>query len=91
MDTKVRTYSHDGFTLIELVIVVAIIGILSMIAVPIFSEQLELAREATDVSNIRSAYMDLMSDTNIQENAEVKKIALTQEVDDGKSTDNCHR
>ena len=53
---KNRSKDKKGFTLAELLIVVAIIAVLVAIAVPIFSGQLEKAREATDVANIRTAY-----------------------------------
>lgn len=56
-----------GFTLAELLIVVAIIAVLVAISIPIFTNQLEKAREATDAANIRSAY------------AEVQAAALTEE------------
>ena len=46
----------NGFTLAELLIVVAIIAVLVAISIPIFTSQLEKAREAVDLSNIRSAY-----------------------------------
>jgi len=42
--------------LAELLIVVAIIGVLVAISIPIFTTQLEKSREATDLANIRSAY-----------------------------------
>lgn len=45
-----------GFTMAELLIVVAIVGVLVAISIPIFSKQLEKARDATSVANIRSAY-----------------------------------
>ncbi len=45
-----------GFTLAELLIVVAIIGVLVAISIPIFTTQLEKAREGTDIANLRSAY-----------------------------------
>ena len=48
--------NDNGFTLAELLIVVAIIGVLVAISIPIFTAQLEKAREATDLANIRSAY-----------------------------------
>ena len=44
----------DGFTLAELLIVVAIIGVLVAISIPIFSSQLEKSRRAVDISNARS-------------------------------------
>ena len=36
----------------------AIIGVLVAISIPIFTSQLEKAREATDLANIRSAYAE---------------------------------
>lgn len=47
-----------GFTLVELLIVVAIIAVLVVIAIPIFTSQLEKAREATDMSSFRNAYAE---------------------------------
>ncbi|MCR5096309.1 MAG: prepilin-type N-terminal cleavage/methylation domain-containing protein [Erysipelotrichaceae bacterium] len=47
--------NKSGFTLAELLIVVAIIGVLVAISIPIFSSQLDKAREATDQANMRSA------------------------------------
>ena len=52
---------RNGFTLAELLIVVAIIGVLVAIAIPVFSSQLEKSREAVDFSSIRSAYSELMT------------------------------
>ena len=52
----------NGFTLAELMIVVAIIGVLVAVTIPIFSRQLEKSREATDLANVRSAYAELMAD-----------------------------
>lgn len=48
--------ANKGFTLAELLIVVAIIAVLVAISIPIFSGQLEKARQATDKANARSAY-----------------------------------
>lgn len=50
--------NKKGFTLAELLVVVAIIAVLVAIAIPIFTSQLEKAREATDVANIRAAYAE---------------------------------
>lgn len=49
-----------GFTLMEMLIVVAIIAILIAIAIPTFTAQLEKARQAADIANIRSAYSEAM-------------------------------
>jgi len=48
--------NKKGFTLAELLIVVAIIAVLTAIAIPVFTNQLEKSKEATDAANLRSAY-----------------------------------
>ena len=48
--------------LAELLIVVAIIAVLVAISIPIFSTQMEKAREAVDAANLRAAYAEVMSD-----------------------------
>ena len=53
--------NKKGFTLAELLIVVAIIAVLVAIAVPVFSAQLEKSKESTDIANIRSAYATLVA------------------------------
>ena len=54
MIKKIR--EKKGFTLAELLIVVAIIGVLVAISIPIFTSQLEKSRDAVTLSNIRAAY-----------------------------------
>lgn len=48
--------NKKGFTLAELLIVIAIIAILIAIAIPAFGGALENAKRQTDHANIRSAY-----------------------------------
>ena len=50
--------NKKGFTLAELLIVVAIIGVLVAIAIPVFSGQLGKAKQATIEANLRSAYAE---------------------------------
>jgi len=47
---------RKGFTLAELLIVVAIIAVLVAVAIPVFTAQLEKARVATEQANARSTY-----------------------------------
>ncbi|MCI8725154.1 MAG: prepilin-type N-terminal cleavage/methylation domain-containing protein [Hungatella sp.] len=46
---------NKGFTLAEMLVVVAIIAILVAIPIPVFTSRMEKAREASDISNMRSA------------------------------------
>ena len=48
-------FGQKGFTLAELLIVVAIIAVLVAIAIPIFRTQLEKSREAHDIYTMRQA------------------------------------
>ncbi len=56
MKKIMKKLNKKGFTLAELLIVVAIIAVLVAISIPIFTTQLEKAREATDAANLRAAY-----------------------------------
>ena len=54
ISTLKKKLNKKGFTLAELLIVVAIIAILVAIAIPVFSSQLENTRKAVDDANARS-------------------------------------
>ena len=51
--------NNKGFTLAELLIVVAIIAVLVAIAIPVFRGQLSRAEAAADQANCRSLYAEL--------------------------------
>ena len=70
--------NRKGFTLAELLIVVAIIAVLVAVAIPVFSAQLEKSREATDVANIRSAYAEVV--TKYLENPTATKPTISVKV-----------
>lgn len=82
------TQNSRGFTLAELLITVAIIGVLVAISIPVFASQMEKSREATDLSNVRAAYAEVMAEA-ITENMEyqVKTVPLKQKKDDWQSAD----
>lgn len=64
--------NKKGFTLMEMLIVVAIIAILIAIAIPTFASSLNKARVATDEANIRSGYASVMTDVLTDENYSVE-------------------
>lgn len=66
---------NKGFTLAELLIVVAVIAVLVAISIPIFTSQLEKSREATDLANVRAAYAHVMAAAIIEDETAVYKGA----------------
>ena len=70
--------NEKGFTLAELLIVVAIIGVLVAISIPIFTAQLEKAREATDAANLRAAYAEVSADAILNDGTTTKTVSVDQ-------------
>ena len=53
---------NEGFTLVELIIVVAIMGVLIALLVPVYARHVEKSRETVDIANVRSAYAEIMAE-----------------------------
>ena len=78
---------NKGFTLAELLIVVAIIAVLVAISIPIFTTQLENSREATDAANVRSAYAEVVAAALNDGTKDITAtVAKTQKVEDWQNT-----
>ena len=80
---------RNGFTLAELLIVVAIIGVLVAVSIPVFSQQLEKSREATDLANVRAKYAEVMAEAmNATAPYSISKsVDLKQKQDDWQAYD----
>ena len=74
-----KKLNKKGFTLAELLVVVAIIGVLVAISIPIFTSQLEKSRDAVTVANLRSAY------------AEASALVLTEPVSNDATSGNAKK
>ena len=79
--------SRKGFTLAELLIVVAIIAVLVAVAIPVFGNQLEKSREAADLANVRAAYAEVLTEANMGIYNEPVTVNLKQKQYDWQSAD----
>lgn len=85
--SSINRRDNSGFTLAELLIVVAIIGILVGIAIPVFTSQLEKSREATDIANVRAAYAQIATESLSGEKVNSVTVSLKQKKDDFQTED----
>ena len=58
ISTLKKKLNKKGFTLAELLVVVAIIAVLVAIAIPVFGGALGKANHAADLANVRAAYAE---------------------------------
>ena len=65
---------NKGFTLAELLVVVAIIAVLVAISIPIFTSQLHKAQVVTDIANVRSYYAQLQHEYMETEKIDESKL-----------------
>lgn len=79
--------NKDGFTLMEMLIVIAIIAVLIAVAIPVFASQLEKAREATDLANVRSAYAKVSTEALLGNSEATVTVDLKQKQADWQSLD----
>ena len=79
--------NKNGFTLMEMLIVIAIIAVLIAVAILVFASQLEKAREATDLANVRSAYAQVSTEALLGDPEATVTVNLKQKQADWQSVD----
>ena len=79
--------NKNGFTLMEMLIVIAIIAVLIAVAIQVFASQLEKAREATDLANVRSAYAQVSTEALLGDPEATVTVNLKQKQADWQSVD----
>lgn len=79
--------NKNGFTLMEMLIVITIIAVLIAVAIPVFASQLEKAREATDLANVRSAYAQVSTEALLGDSEATVTVNLKQKQADWQSVD----
>lgn len=73
--------NRKGFTLMELMLVVGILAVVVALALPSYTHQMEKAREATDLANIRSDYAEVACEVMLGNTDETRTVNLTQKKD----------
>ena len=73
-----KKMNKKGFTLMEMLIVVAIIAVLIAIAIPVFTAQLERSREAVDAANLRSAYAEVSAEALLGDPSATRTVEQKQ-------------
>ena len=77
--------NRSGFTLMEMLIVIALIAVLVAIAIPAIASQLEKSREAADLANVRAAYAQVSAEALLGDPQFKVTVALKQKQADWQS------
>lgn len=77
--------NRSGFTLMEMLIVIALIAVLVAIAIPTIASQLERSREAADLANVRAAYAQVSAEALLGDPQFKVTVALKQKQADWQS------